>query len=253
MKNIIFSVVIPAHNEEKYVVRCINSIKRAARCFGGMVEIIVVCNRCTDRTAELAKANGARVVFNEERCIAAVRNAGIKAARGRYIMTIDCDNRMTRGTIREAYEMLKSGRYIGGGAAIVFERYSVPLVLNDLMCEVGFRLTGLYCGIFWAEKATFDAIGGFADKRAMEDIETAKRLKKYGKERGMKYGCLKHNYLVNSTRKYDDLGDWLYLRLMFTNAGAVIKAALGDSKEYDKLIDKLFYDYNNKENEPDRS
>ena len=243
-ENIVFSVVIPAHNEEKYVVRCINSIKRAARYFGGRVEIIVVCNRCTDRTAELAKANGARVIFNEERCIAAVRNAGIKAARGKYIMTIDCDNRMTKGTVREAYDMLKSGKYIGGGAGIVFERYSLPLVLNDLMCELGFRLTGLYCGIFWAEKAVFDAIGGFADKRAMEDIETAKLLKRYGKIHGKKYGCLKHNYLINSTRKYDDLGDWLYFRLMFTNAGAMIKAALGDGKEYDKLIDKLFYDYN---------
>ncbi len=252
----IFSVVIPAHNEEKYVVRCIDSVKRAARyfespfrsrfaCSGSAVEIIVVCNRCTDRTAELAESNGARVVYNEERCIAAVRNSGIKAARGRYIMTIDCDNRMTTGTIREAYRMLKSGKYIGGGAGIIFERYSVPLALNDLMCEAGFRLTGLYCGIFWAEKATFDAIGGFADKRAMEDIETAKRLKRYGRKYGKKYGCLKRNYLINSTRKYDDLGDWLYFRLMFTNAGAMIKAAFGDSREYDRLIDRLFYDYNN--------
>lgn len=244
MNEIVFSVIIPAHNEEKYVVRCINSVQRSARYFGGKVEIIVVCNRCTDRTAELAASNGARVVYNGERCIAAVRNAGIKTARGRYIMTIDCDNRMTKGTVREAYDMLKSGKYIGGGAPIVFERYSFPLVLNDLICELGFRSTGLYCGIFWAEKAVFDAIGGFADKRAMEDIETARRLKRYGKAHGRKYGCLRHSFLINSTRKYDDLGDWLYLKLMFTNAGAMIKAALGDGREYDMLIDRLFYDYN---------
>ena len=29
-----FTVVVPAHNEEKYVVRCINSIKKAARVLG---------------------------------------------------------------------------------------------------------------------------------------------------------------------------------------------------------------------------
>ncbi len=244
MGEYVFTVVVPAHNEEKYVVRCINSIKRAADHFGRPVEIIVVCNRCTDKTMELAQANGARTLTNEQRCIAAVRNTGIKAARGRYILTIDCDNRMTKGTIKEAYRLLKSGKYIGGGASIRFERYSLPLYLNDYMCRGAFALTGLYCGMFWASKQTFEAVGGFADKRAMEDVQTAKNLKAYGKKLGKKYGCLKRNYLINSTRKWDDMGDWLYIRLLFENAGSIIKAALGNSREYDKLVDKLFYDYN---------
>lgn len=244
MGEYVFTVVVPAHNEEKYVVRCINSIKRAADHFGRPVEIIVVCNRCTDKTMELAQANGARTLINEQRCIAAVRNTGIKAARGRYILTIDCDNRMTKGTIKEAYRLLKSGKFIGGGAPIRFERYSLPLYLNDCMCRGAFALTGLYCGMFWASKQTFEAVGGFADKRAMEDVQTAKNLKAYGKKLGKKYGCLKRNYLINSTRKWDDMGDWLYIRLLFENAGSIIKAALGNSREYDKLVDKLFYDYN---------
>lgn len=244
MGEYVFTVVVPAHNEEKYVVRCINSIKRAADHFGRPVEIIVVCNRCTDKTMELAQANGARTLTNEQRCIAAVRNTGIKAARGRYILTIDCDNRMTKGTIKEAYRLLKSGKYIGGGASIRFERYSLPLYLNDYMCRGAFALTGLYCGMFWASKQTFEAVGGFADKRAMEDVQTARNLKAYGKKLGKKYGCLKRNYLINSTRKWDDMGDWLYIRLLFENAGSIIKAALGNSREYDKLVDKLFYDYN---------
>ena len=244
MGEYVFTVVVPAHNEGKYVVRCINSIKRAADHFGRPVEIIVVCNRCTDKTMELAQANGARTLINEQRCIAAVRNTGIKAARGRYILTIDCDNRMTKGTIKEAYRLLKSGKYIGGGAPIRFERYSLPLYLNDYMCRGAFALTGLYCGMFWASKQSFEAVGGFADKRAMEDVQTAKNLKAYGKKLGKKYGCLKRNYLINSTRKWDDMGDWLYIRLLFENAGSIIKAALGNSREYDKLVDKLFYDYN---------
>ena len=118
------SVVVPAHNEEKYVVRCIESVKQAAARVKCGVEVIVVCNRCTDRTAELAEQNGARVVRDESRCIASVRNAGIKAARGKVIMTIDCDNRMTGDTIREVLGMLGSGKYIGGGAPLRFERYS---------------------------------------------------------------------------------------------------------------------------------
>lgn len=238
------SVVVPAHNEEKYVKRCIDSIKESAGYFKGNVEIIVVCNRCTDKTEEIARSNGAIVVKNEDRCIAKVRNTGIHSARGKIIITIDCDNRMTKGTIAEIYYLLKTGKYIGGGAPIRFERYSFPLWCNDMMCRVLFAITGLYSGIFWATKETFDAIGGFADQKAMEDVATAKVLKKYGKSKGKKYTTLRKNHLINSTRKYDDLGDWLYFKLMVKNAGTLIKAALGNTQELDKLLDEMFYDYN---------
>lgn len=237
------SVIIPAHNEERYVKRCINSIRKSANNFGRPVEIIVVCNRCTDNTEAIAKKSGAKTIINDDRCIALVRNAGIKTACGEVIMTIDCDNRMTKGTISEAYMLLKSGRYIGGGAPIRFERYSFPLWLNDIMCRIGFRLTGLHCGIFWATRDTFLSIGGFVDKRAMEDIATAHMLKSYGKKQGKKYTCLRRNFLINSTRKYDDLGDYLYFKLLFENFSTIVKALLGNKNEYDMLIDKMFYDY----------
>ena len=240
------SVIIPAHNEEKYVSRCIRSVKKAAVAYGGKVEIIVVCNRCTDKTAEIAERNGARVILNDDRCIASVRNAGIFSANGDIIATIDCDNRMTRGTLKEIAYLLTPGRYIGGGAPIRFERYSFPLWLNDIMCRVSFAVTGLYSGMFWAEKETFDAIGGFADKKAMEDVATAKLLKEFGKKNGKKYTTLRKNVLINSTRKYDDMGDWLYFKLMIQNAGTLIKAAFGDSSGVDKLLDELFYDYNDR-------
>lgn len=240
------SVVVPAHNEEKYVKRCIDSIRESANKFKGNVEIIIVCNRCTDKTEQIALENGAVVVHNEERCIAKVRNSGIKAARGKIIITIDCDNRMTKGTISEIYHLLKSGKYIGGGAPIRFERYSFPLWCNDLLCRFLFGITGLYSGIFWATKETFMAIGGFVDKKAMEDVATAKVLKKYGKSKGKKYTTLRKNYLINSTRKYDDLGDWLYFKLLVQNFTSIMKAAMGNEEEYEKLLDEMFYDYNDK-------
>jgi len=159
-------------------------------------------------------------------------------------VTIDCDNRMTKGTLKEIVHLLNTGNYIGGGSPIRFERYSLPLVLNDILCTVLFRLTGLYCGIFWTEKKTFEAVGGFTEKKAMEDRATAKKLKAYGKKLGKKYTVLRKNYLINSTRKYDAMGDWLYLKLLFANAGAFIRAAFGNRRELDALLDQLFYDYN---------
>ncbi len=242
----LFSVIIPAHNEEKYIRRCIRSIRKAASAFQENVEIVVVCNRCTDRTGKIAKKLGARVLTNEDRCIARVRNAGISEAKGEIIVTIDADNRMTGGTLQEIYELLQSGRYIGGGAPIRFERYSFPLWCNDMMCRLSFAVTGLYSGMFWAKKETFDAIGGFADKKAMEDVATAKLLKEYGKKQGRKYTTLKKNVLINSTRKYDEMGDWLYFKLIIKNAGTLIRAAFGDTSGVDKLLNELFYEYNDR-------
>ncbi len=244
MNSHIVTVVVPAHNEEKYVERCIESIKESAALFDGNVEIIIVCNRCTDRTAELAESKGAKVIFNDYRCIAKVRNDGISAASGDIILTVDCDNRITPGTIGEAVSLIDTGKYIGGGAPMRFERYSFPLFLNDILCRVSFGITGLYCGIFWAEKKTFEAVGGFTELKAFEDADTAKKIKKYGRKLGLKYTVLRENHLINSTRKYDDLGDWLYFKLMFKNAGAFVKAAFGNNKDLDKLLDDLFYDYN---------
>ena len=83
----------------------------------------------------------------------------------------------------------------------------------------------------------------------MEDIATAKALKRYGKRQGLRYTCLKQNYLINSTRKFDDMGDWLYFKLMVKNAGSFVKAAVGDRRELDQLLDEMFYDYNDRSHE----
>lgn len=54
-----FSVIIPAHNEEKYIDKCLKSILNASEYVTDNVEIIVVANRCTDKTELIAKHYGA--------------------------------------------------------------------------------------------------------------------------------------------------------------------------------------------------
>ena len=56
------SVIIPAHNEEKYIAKCLDSIRIAESNMDIPVEIIVSLNRCTDNTEEIAKKYGAVTV-----------------------------------------------------------------------------------------------------------------------------------------------------------------------------------------------
>ena len=75
-----FSMLIPARNQEKYLPSCLESTRAAAGAFPGEVEIVVALNRCTDRTEEIALGHGAKVVREDGRNLARIRNAAARAA-----------------------------------------------------------------------------------------------------------------------------------------------------------------------------
>ena len=215
-----FSVIIPAHNEEKYIKKCICGICRAAKAAApDKVQIIVVANRCTDRTAEIAARCGAEVIGNYDRHISRIRNAGAARARGEIIVTVDADSVMTKGSLCEIRSMLSSGKYIGGGSNMKFSRMSLGIAVSAVYIAAHLlprfikNRSMLSGGMFWCKKADFDAIGGFdTELVSMEDMDFAERLSRYGRLHGKKYGTLRHSYIVTSSRKFDELGDWYLLK-----------------------------------------
>ena len=216
MRNV--SVVIPAHNEEGYIDKCIDSIRTSANEAGIPTEIVVVCNRCTDSTADIAESLGAKVIENDSRCIAAVRNIGICAALGPIIITIDADSCMPQSAICEVEEKLESGKYIGGGAIPVFDRASLGIFFSTLyvawnlapvMIKNRAALSG---GMFWFNKADYETVGGFDEQLvSLEDMDFAVRMNRLGRSRGQKWGTLKEK-LMTSSRKFDQFGDWYLIR-----------------------------------------
>lgn len=79
------SVVIPCHNEEEGVRKVLESLPECVD------ERIVVDNNCTDRTAEVARSLGARVIQESRRGYGAAYKAGLPAATGDIIVTLDGD------------------------------------------------------------------------------------------------------------------------------------------------------------------
>lgn len=57
------SIVVPAHDEEAVIGRCLSGLLAGAR--PGELEVVVVANGCTDRTAEVARSFGPDVVVRE--------------------------------------------------------------------------------------------------------------------------------------------------------------------------------------------
>jgi glycosyltransferase involved in cell wall biosynthesis len=72
------SVVIPAHDEEAVIGRLLTSLREGLG--DRRLDVVVACNGCTDRTADIAAEHGARVVSTPEASKIAALNAGDAAA-----------------------------------------------------------------------------------------------------------------------------------------------------------------------------
>lgn len=207
------SVVIPARNEEYTLAQCLRSLTAAqAECPCAM-EVIVVANRCTDRTVEVATTWGCHVVVNDSKNLSAIRNSGLKAARGEILITIDADSTVSGNMLREILNAVRCGRYVGGGVPILTDRISLGILLTGLcLLPVAFW-HGISGGLFWGLRSDFLAIGGFDETLvSAEDIDFARRLKAHGKVSRRAFKILWHSFIVTSTRKFDRLGDWYFIK-----------------------------------------
>lgn len=83
------SVIVPAYNMEKYIGRVLDSIY--SQTFKDF-ECIVIADSCTDKTAEIARSYGAKVIEANVRNEGVGRNIGIENSTGEWILFIDADD-----------------------------------------------------------------------------------------------------------------------------------------------------------------
>ena len=230
-----FSIVIPACNEAARIGAGLDAIRAAAAPYPGQVEVIVVLNRCTDATAEIAQRHGAVLVREDGRNLSRIRNAGARVATGDILVTIDADSRMSPNMLAEIDRALGSGRHIGGGVPIRSERHSLGIFITGVLLVC--MLPGLSAGLFWCRRADFLALGGFDEAwRVGEDVDFARRLRAAGRARGLRFGTLWRAHIVTSCRKFDTFGDWHFVR----HPGLLWRGVRGVD---DGLGDRYFYDY----------
>ncbi len=115
------SVVIPAHNEEAYISRAVESVLR--QDYKGHVEVIIVSNGSTDNISEVVKGyahKGVKLYETEKKGIGLARNHGAQMATGDVIVFLDADTEMGDGFLDRVKEGTRKG-YVGGFASIESE------------------------------------------------------------------------------------------------------------------------------------
>jgi len=84
-----FSVIVPTHNSEEYVLNCLRSVKM--QTFKSY-ELIVVCDACTDSTHWWVESFADKVIDTDFGMDGMARNAGIDAAEGKWLLFLDDDD-----------------------------------------------------------------------------------------------------------------------------------------------------------------
>ena len=200
------SVVIPAFNEERLLGATLAHIKSAMTAFtrhGWETELIVCDNNSTDRTAEIARAAGATVVFEPINQIARARNSGAAAATGDWLIFVDADSQPSAELFADVAEEIQSGHCLAGGSTVRMDEHFMLAGFFTWTWNWSSRLGRLLAGSFiFVETAVFRKIGGFSNELfAAEELDLSKRLKKVARETGREVVILHSHPLVTSARK----------------------------------------------------
>jgi glycosyltransferase involved in cell wall biosynthesis len=208
-----YSVVIPAYDEEAFLPNTLAVLGRAMAAVKRRGEVVVCDNNSKDRTAELARAAGARVVFEPVNQIARARNTGARAARAPWLVFLDADTRLPARLLERALEALASGTVAGGGATVTADIAPGSLMARTL--RVWNRLSRwqkLAAGSFvFARADAFAAVGGFSEKvYASEEIWLSRAIRRWGRRRGLDFVILDGDPVETSSRK----AEWFSQPLM---------------------------------------
>jgi len=198
MKKPLISIIIPAYNEEKLIKRAINSIKKQTY---KNYEIIIVTNKCTDKTPEIARRYTDKFFDLKEGNTASSKNIGAQHAAGDILVFFDADSIMSENLLKDIRQAVKDG-YIGG----VCRTYPDN---NKLKAKIYWWLGHIYNYIYllphaltFCKKDVFKKIKGY-DKRLYiaEDSTLLRKIKKKGK---VKY--ITSSYIKTSMRGHEKKG-----------------------------------------------
>jgi glycosyltransferase involved in cell wall biosynthesis len=215
-----FSVVVPAYNEERLLPALLDSIEAARRAYQasgctGAIEVVVADNGSTDRTAEIARERGCLVARVEKRVIAASRNGGARIASGEILCFVDADMRIHPQTFPAVDDALASRGAVGGATGVTLERWSPGLFASYCMVVPLVWATNMDTGLVFCRREDFAAIGGYDETlRVAEDVRFLWALRRLGRRRGQRLVRLRRYKAIASVRKFDQHGDWHYVRML---------------------------------------
>ncbi|OZI05399.1 hypothetical protein BWI93_25675 [Siphonobacter sp. BAB-5385] len=109
------SVIIPCYNSGTYLPEALASVEAYQGSYA--YEIIIINDGSTDpHTLEYLReleTRGYSILHQENKGAAAARNTGVRAARGKYLLLLDSDNRIRPAYLEKGIPVLESRPDVG--------------------------------------------------------------------------------------------------------------------------------------------
>jgi glycosyltransferase involved in cell wall biosynthesis len=163
------SIVIPAVDEELTICDFVEWCKQGLRDAGVSGETLIV-DSSTDRTAELARASGARVLRTPKRGLGRAYIDALPYIRGRYVLMGDADCTYDFRqlapfveALRSGYEFAMGSRWRGTiepGSMPFLHRYlGTPVTTWILNHVYGSKFTDIHCGMRGISRDALERMG----------------------------------------------------------------------------------------------
>jgi glycosyltransferase involved in cell wall biosynthesis len=200
------SAIVIAKNEEEDIRDCLNSLAFAS-------EVIVIDSESTDKTVEIAKEKGARVIKHSFTNFSDLRNVGLNSANGAWILYIDADERVSKelgeeimdAVEKEEYDIYKIPR-----KNIYFRKYNWPEIeyMERLFRKT--ELTGWQGEIHESPKVTSNKISVLKNSLmhfTHTDLESMV-------DKTLVWGDIEAQLLFDA--KHPEMKEWRFIRIMIT-------------------------------------
>lgn len=198
----VFSIIIPAHNEENYLRKTLHSLK--SQTYQDF-ETIIVTNGCTDKTEEIAKkrANKKLRVFSLPRPnVSVARNAGALNAEGEILVFLDADTTLEQDALKKIKEEFCGECSVAttkSKADIEKLKFKTAIALKNFH-----NISKIYegcSGVLICRKQDFQKANGYDPELIVkEHRKLILKLKQFGK-----YKCI-NAYATTSMRRFQQWG-----------------------------------------------
>ncbi|MEM5779274.1 MAG: glycosyltransferase [Candidatus Aenigmatarchaeota archaeon] len=183
-KKPLVSIVIPSLNEEKYIGRTLASIKNQSykNC-----EVILVDGNSKDRTREIARRYGCKVIVEKRRGIGLARNIGANLAKGEILLFLDADTEIEKDFLEILVKRIKEKNVVCASGYIKAKGSFLERFIYRATSEIANFLSFIdyphfYGNCLSCKKSAFIQVHGFNEALATcEDLDLTRKLAKIGK------------------------------------------------------------------------
>jgi glycosyltransferase involved in cell wall biosynthesis len=213
------SVIVPAFDEERCIAETLDHLRAAGELLRAHtdtpVQILLVDNASTDRTAAIARNRGVTVIGETEHNIAKVRNAGARAAEHDVLVFVDADTLVPSHTLLRIGQVMANSACLGGAVDNAYDARR-PVIRAYLKF---WRIVGILGGMAqgacqFCGREAFAKLGGYDETLYMgEDVDFFWRLRAAARKRGLQTCFIRDLRVSTSARRFDTWPLWRTLVL----------------------------------------